>query len=57
MEISLSTYLIEVVIKPKSLKKYCSYPELSRLPCRDLPVVTRRRLAITNKRDYLITKF
>ena len=25
----------------KFLKKYCSYPELSRLPCRDLPVVTR----------------
>ena len=31
----------------KFLKKYCSYPELSRLPCRDLPVVTRRWLAIS----------
>ena len=31
----------------KFLKKYCSYPELSRLPCRDLHVVTRRRLAIS----------
>ena len=31
----------------KSLKKYCSYLELLRLPCQDLPVVTRRRLAIS----------
>ena len=30
----------------KFLKKCCSYPELSRLPCRDLPVVTRQQLAI-----------
>ena len=39
----------------KFLKKYFSYPELSRLPCRDLAVVTRRWQAITNKRDYLKT--
>ena len=31
----------------KFLKKYCSYTELSRLPYRDLPVVTRRWLAIS----------
>ena len=31
----------------KFLKKYCSYPELSRLPCRDLAVVPRRWLAIS----------
>ena len=31
----------------KFLKKHCSYPELSRLPCCDLAVVTRRRLAIS----------
>ena len=31
----------------KFLKKYCSYPELSRLPYGELPVVTRRWLAIS----------
>ena len=31
----------------KFLKKYCSYPELSRLMYRNLPVVTRRWLAIS----------
>ena len=25
----------------KCLKKYCSYPKLLHLPCRDLPVITR----------------
>ena len=30
----------------KFLKNYCFYPELSRLLCRDLAVVTRRCLAI-----------
>ena len=41
----------------KFLKKYCSYPELLRLLCRNLPVVTRRRLAISviiSKRGFLI---
>ena len=28
------------------IKNYCSYPKLSQLPCRALPVVTRQRLAI-----------
>ena len=31
----------------KFLKKYCYYPVLSRLPCHNLPVVTRQRLAIS----------
>ena len=31
----------------KFLKKYCSKPELSRLPCRDLAVVTKQQLAIS----------
>ena len=31
----------------KFLKKCCSYPKLSRLPCRDLPVVARQQLAIS----------
>ena len=31
----------------KFLKKYCSKPELSRLPCRDSAVPTRRQLAIS----------
>ena len=31
----------------KFLKKYCSYPKLSRLPYRDLPVITRQQLAIS----------
>ena len=32
----------------KFLKKYCSYHKLSHLPCRNLPVVTRQRLAISS---------
>ena len=43
----------------KFLKKYCSYPKLSHLPCRDLPVVTRQRLAINviiSKRGFLTFK-
>ena len=43
----------------KFLKKCCSYPELSRLPCRDLPVVTRQQLAISviiTKRGFLTFK-
>ena len=31
----------------KFLKKYCSYPKISQLQCRDLPLVTRQRLAIS----------
>ena len=54
-KMSLSTYLIEGLmvvngyLAEKFLKKYCSYPELSRLPYRNLPVVTttRRWLAIS----------
>ena len=43
----------------KFLKKYCSYPKLSQLPCRDLRVVTRRWLVISviiSKRDFLTFK-
>ena len=43
----------------KFLKKYCFSSELSRLQCRDLAVVTRRRLAISmivSKRGYLTFK-
>ena len=50
-------YLSDSHLAEKLLKKYCSYPELSRLPCRDLPVVTRRRLAIIVIRNYLETRF
>ena len=42
------------------LKKYCSYPELSRLPYRDLPVITRQQLAISviiSKQGFLTFKF
>ena len=31
----------------KFLKRYYFYPELSQLPCHNLPVVTRQRLAIS----------
>ena len=43
----------------KFLKNYCSYPQSSRLPCRDLAVVTRQRLSISviiSKRGFLIFK-
>ena len=43
----------------KFLKNYCSYPKLSQLLCRDLPVVTRQRLAmsvIISKRSFLTFK-
>ena len=43
----------------KFLKKYCSYPKLSRLPYRDLPVITRQQLArsvIISKRGFLTFK-
>ena len=41
----------------KFLKKYCSYPEFSRLPYRDLPVITRQQLAISVLTAYLKTRF
>ena len=43
----------------KFLKKYCSYLELSQLPCRDLAVVTRQWLAISaiiSKQGFLTFK-
>ena len=43
----------------KFLKKYCSFPKISQLQCRDLPVVTRQRLAISvtiSKRSFLTFK-
>ena len=43
----------------KFLKKYCYYPELSRLPYRNLPVFTRQQLAISviiSKRGFLTFK-
>ena len=43
----------------KFLEKYCSYPELLRLPYRDLPVITRQQLAISviiSKRGFLTFK-
>ena len=43
----------------KFLKKYCSYPKLSQLLCRDLPVLTRQQLAISmiiSKRGFLTFK-
>ena len=46
-------------IAEKFLKKYCSYPELSWLPYRDLPVITRQQLAISviiSKRGFLTFK-
>ena len=60
----MSTYLIEGRghgghLAEKFLKKYCSYPELLRLPCCNLAVVTRRRLAINviiSKRGILTFK-
>ena len=43
----------------KFVKKYCSLPKLSRLPCRNLAVVTRRQLAISgiiSKRSFWTLK-
>ena len=43
----------------KFLKKYCYYPQLSRLPYRDMPVITRQQLAISviiSKRGFLTFK-
>ena len=41
------------------LKKCCSYSELSRLPYRDLPAITKQQLAISviiSKRGFLTFK-
>ena len=43
----------------KFLKKCCSYPELLRLLCRNLPVVTRQQLGISliiSKRGFLTSQ-